>query len=165
MIAIEPISPKNVSVFKAVRLWALGESPAAFGSTYACESQLSDAEWLERVAQFTGAQSVGYLAMDAQTACGLVRATVEDHDSVVAWVESMWVAPWRRKTGIGRLLVGEVLAWARGRGIRALKLSVTSNNDPAIHFYQGLGFVRTGKTEPYPCDPALVECEMLLALS
>ena len=143
----------------------LRESPTAFGSTYADESQLSDAQWLDRVAQFSGVQSVGYLAMDAQTACGIVRATFDDQDSTIAWVESMWVAPQCRRTGIGRLLIGEVLAWARARGLRALKLSVTHSNEPAILFYRSLGFCSTGKTEPHPRETALLECEMLLTLS
>jgi len=27
-------------------------------------------------------------------------------------------------------------------------------------FYERLGFIRTGRTEPYPNDPALIEYEM-----
>jgi ribosomal protein S18 acetylase RimI-like enzyme len=154
-----------VSAFKAARLDALEDSPTAFGSTYAGESQLSDAQWLDRAAQCAGPECVGYLAMDAGTACGIVRATPDDQDSSIAWVESMWVAPAHRKTGIGRQLISEVLAWARGRGIHALKLSVTSNNDSAIRFYRSVGFCPTGRTEPYPNDASLVEHEMLLMLS
>ena len=62
----------------------------------------------------------------------------------------MWTAPKHRKLGIGRLLVNEVLNWARGRNARELQLMVTSNNEPAIRFYQRLGFTETGRTEPYP---------------
>ena len=72
----------------------------------------------------------------------------------------MWTAPKHRKLGIGRLLVNEVLNWARGRNARALQLMVTSNNEQAIRFYQHLGFTQTGRTEPYPNDPAVVEYEM-----
>jgi ribosomal protein S18 acetylase RimI-like enzyme len=38
---------------------------------------------------------------------------------------------------------------------------VTSNNEPAIRFYERLGFTRTGRTEPYPNDPGVIEYEML----
>ncbi|PYY15895.1 MAG: GNAT family N-acetyltransferase, partial [Acidobacteria bacterium] len=62
--------------------------------------------------------------------------------------------------GVGRLLVGAILDWARQRGARTLRLMVTSNNEPAISFYQRLGFTLTGRTEPYPNDPALIEYEM-----
>jgi ribosomal protein S18 acetylase RimI-like enzyme len=77
----------------------------------------------------------------------------------------MWVAPAHRQTGVGRLLIDATVAWARNRGARALKLTVTSNNEPAIRFYQGRGFSATGRTEPYPNDAALLECEMRLNLS
>jgi GNAT superfamily N-acetyltransferase len=57
-------------------------------------------------------------------------------------------------------LVNNVLNWARGRNARSLLLMVTSNNEPAIGFYQRLGFTRTGRTEPYPNDPVVIEYEM-----
>ncbi len=54
----------------------------------------------------------------------------------------------------------EVVAWARMRGARTLQLMVTSVNKPAMRFYERLGFTRTGRTEPYPNDPAVIEYEM-----
>jgi ribosomal protein S18 acetylase RimI-like enzyme len=72
----------------------------------------------------------------------------------------MWTAPTHRRRGVASLLVNEVISWARLRGARTLLLMVTSSNDPAISFYQRLGFTRTGRTEPYPHDPALIEYEM-----
>jgi ribosomal protein S18 acetylase RimI-like enzyme len=58
------------------------------------------------------------------------------------------------------MLVNEVLDWARLRSARTSRLMVTSTNEPAILFYQRLGFARTGRTGPYPNDPALIEYEM-----
>jgi len=43
-------------------------------------------------------------------------------------------------------------------------LSVVSTNEAAISFYLRLGFTMTGKTEPYPNDPALIEYEMALSI-
>jgi len=37
---------------------------------------------------------------------------------------------------------------------------VTSNNEPAIRFYERLGFTKTGRTEPYPNDASFFEVEM-----
>jgi ribosomal protein S18 acetylase RimI-like enzyme len=65
-----------------------------------------------------------------------------------------------RQRGIGRLLVNELLEWARLRGARTLQLMVTSNNEAAILYYQRLGFALTGRTERYANDPALIEYEM-----
>jgi ribosomal protein S18 acetylase RimI-like enzyme len=72
----------------------------------------------------------------------------------------MWTAPTYRQQGIGRLLVKEVGGWASLRKARRLLLMVTSDNEPAIRFYERLGFIRTGRTERYPNDSAVIEYEM-----
>jgi len=79
----------------------------------------------------------------------------------MAHMVSMWVAPAHRGRGVGKQLVNAILDWARSKHAQTLCLMVTSNNEVALRFYQRLGFVRTGKTEPYPNDPALVEYEMV----
>jgi ribosomal protein S18 acetylase RimI-like enzyme len=145
---------------KDVRLRALQDTPSAFGSTYAKESQLTDADWVERAAQWSGERAAGYLAVDAPIPCGIAAVYLGQDDGTRAHLVSMWVAPAHRRLGIGRLLVDAVLAWARRRNARTLQLMVTCNNDPAIRFYQRLGFTMTGQTEPYPNDPALIEYEM-----
>jgi ribosomal protein S18 acetylase RimI-like enzyme len=61
-------------------------------------------------------------------------------------------------------VVDAVIAWAREERAQTVVLTVTSNNDTAMRFYEGLGFARTGRTEPYPNDPALCEYEMELGL-
>jgi len=58
-------------------------------------------------------------------------------------------------------LIDAVRGWAKSRGVAALKLMVTSENNRAIAFYERYGFVKTGRTEPYPNDPALFEFEMV----
>ncbi len=165
MFALEPITPQNAMIFKAVRLQALQDTPTAFGSTYAKESQLTDADWIKRAVQWNGETSAAFLAMDGHTACGIVGTFLDQDDATRAHLGSMWTAPTHRHRGIGRLLVNEVLGWARLRKARTLQLMVTSNNEPAILFYQRLGFTRTGRTEPYPNDPALIEYEMSRPIS
>lgn len=160
MASLERISVQNFARFKSVRLLALQESPCAFGSTYADECKLSDDDWIVRAARCMEESSIGFLAVDAGVSCGIVRATPDDRDSKIAWVESMWVAPSHRRSGIGGYLIESILEWASGRDVQMLKLAVTCNNAPAIAFYRRLGFERTGNTEPYPNDPALFEYEM-----
>jgi ribosomal protein S18 acetylase RimI-like enzyme len=160
LIAIRPITPLNASLFKAVRLRALRDAPYAFGSAYAKESQFADSEWLARIERMNGKRGIGYLAMDGETACGIAGSFLDENDSTRAQLISMWTAPTHRQQGIGRLLISEILNWARLRKAHTLLLMVTSNNQPAIHFYERLGFTRTGRTEPYPNDPAVIEYEM-----
>jgi ribosomal protein S18 acetylase RimI-like enzyme len=147
-------------LFKAIRLRALQDSPSAFGSTYAKESQLSDAEWLNRAINWNGESRTMFLALDGNEACGIAGSYTDPNDATRAQLISMWTAPTHRQRGIGRLLINEILAWARQRNVRTLQLMVTSSNETAIRFYDGLGFTRTGHTEPYPNDPALIEYEM-----
>ena len=164
MILLEPITPQNVFVFKEVRLRALRDTPTAFGSTYAREAQLTDAEWIERAIRWNGEKGIGFLAMDDGVACGIAGSFLDENDSTRAQLISMWTSPTHRRNGVGRLLVDEVAAWAHLRGARTLLLTVTSVNEPAMRFYERLGFTRTGRTEPYPNDPAVIEYEMARAI-
>ena len=41
MISLESVTPQNAMTYKAVRLEALQDTPSAFSSTYAKESQYS----------------------------------------------------------------------------------------------------------------------------
>ena len=165
MITLELITQQNALIFKDVRLRALQDTPSAFGSTYAKESHLTDADWVKRAAQWTSERSAGYLAIDAGIPCGIAAVLLDQDDATRAHLMSMWVAPSHRRLGIGRLLVAAILAWARAQGARTLQLMVTCNNDPAIRFYQRFGFTLTGRTEAYPNDPALIEYEMSRSIS
>jgi ribosomal protein S18 acetylase RimI-like enzyme len=164
VISIEPITALNTFLFKAVRFRALQDAPHAFGSTYAKEAQLTDSDWIKRVERWNGESGAGFLAMDRDIACGIAGSFLDENDPRRAHLISMWTAPTHRQRGIGRLLVKEVLNWARSRNARILQLMVTSNNEPAICFYQRLGFARTGRTEPHPNDPAVIEYEMSRAI-
>lgn len=165
MIAIQPITSQNASLFKTVRLHALRDAPYAFGATYAKESQFDHAEWLRRLDRMNGDKGVGFLAMDGDAGCGIVGAFLDANDATRAQLVSMWTAPAYRQRGVGRLLVNEVLDWARRRNARMLLLMVTSNNEAAIQFYERMGFARTGRIEPYPNDTEVMEYEMSRAIS
>jgi len=160
MIVIEPITVQNLQVFKEIRLRALKESPGAFGSNYARESVFTDEEWRNRITRWAGEAGIGYLAIDDEVACGIAGSFLHPNDPARAQLISMWTAPTRRHRGVGRMLVDSVAAWARLRGATILDLFVVANNSPAMRFYERLGFVRTGRTQPYPNDPALIEYEM-----
>lgn len=164
MILIEKITTQNVAAFREVRLRALWEAPYAFGSTYAREAQFEDAEWVRRAEKWNGERGVGFLAMDDGVACGLAGSFLDAEEAKRAQLVSMWTAPTHRRKGVGQRLVESVWKWAKSREARVLQLMVTSHNDGAIRFYERLGFVRTGRIEPYPNDPAVVEYEMERAI-
>jgi ribosomal protein S18 acetylase RimI-like enzyme len=176
MLVLHPITATNVQLFKSIRLAALKDSPTAFGSTFARESQLSDADWLQRATDWNSDRSVAYLAIDdptardeprrtacgepRRTACGIAAAYLDEHDPRTAHLVSMWVAPTHRRRGVGRLLIDAINAWAQTKRATNLQLMVTNINKSAIDFYEQLGFAMTGNTEPYPNDSTLIEHEM-----
>jgi ribosomal protein S18 acetylase RimI-like enzyme len=165
MATLEPISQRNVWAFKAVRLQALQDSPTAFGSTYARESQFPDEEWMKRAANMNGERRVGFLAMDNGAPCAIIGAFLDQPEPDIAQIVSMWVAPAYRRSGVGSALIAAVNSWSQTRNARTLRLMVTSSNHSAIEFYKRCGFTMTGKTEPYPNDPSLIEYEMAQPVS
>jgi ribosomal protein S18 acetylase RimI-like enzyme len=160
MVFIEPITLENLPAFRETRLRALQDTPGAFGSTYARESQMTDEEWRNRAQRWNGEKGIGLLAFDDGIACGIAGCFLDSNDPSHAQLISMWAAPSHRRRGVGRMLVDSVTAWARSRGVIVLHLFVVANNHDAIQFYERLGFARTGRSEPYPNDPALTEYDM-----
>ena len=105
MAIIHQITPSLASSYKAVRLRALEDTPSAFGSTYARESQFTDADWKQRAANLCTPRSIGYLAHDRDEYCGIAVSFLNQQNPQHAELMSMWVAPEERHTGTGRLLV------------------------------------------------------------
>jgi ribosomal protein S18 acetylase RimI-like enzyme len=163
MATLHQITPPLASAYKAVRLRALHDTPSSFGSTYARESQFSDADWQQRTANLITPRSIGYLAHEDDY-CGIAVSFLNEQNPQHAELLSMWVAPEQRRTGTGSVLVDAIEAWARSRGAHTLQLMVTNINLSAISFYQRLGFTKTGRTEPYPNDATLIEYQMSKSL-
>ena len=82
----------------------------------------------------------------------------------MAHIYSVWVAPEHRGLGIARLLMEEVIAWARAFGARVVRLDVTVGNAAAVQLYRGLGFVEVGDTQPMREGSALRSQVMELVL-
>ena len=74
---------------------------------------------------------------------GLMGAYPEltPHDRTrVARLNSLWVHPSQRSSGLGARLVEEFLAWARERGARYAEVSAYTTNQGAVRFYERQGF-------------------------
>jgi putative acetyltransferase len=54
-----------------------------------------------------------------------------------------------RRRGIGRALLEEGIAWAKGVGITRLELYVFADNAPAIALYESLGFQHEGRRKHF----------------
>ena len=89
MITLEPITPQNASIFKTTRLRALQDTPSAFGATFAKESLLTEADWVERAARWNGEKSILYLALDGGAAAGIAGSYLDQEDATRAHLVSM----------------------------------------------------------------------------
>jgi GNAT superfamily N-acetyltransferase len=78
---------------------------------------------------------------------------------------SMWVRPSHRGLGIAAQLIAAVRDWAADAGARELELWVADRNEAAVRTYAGAGFVRTGRRQPLPSNPAVGEEMWVLAMT
>lgn len=168
-ILIRALTPHDGIVLKTMRLRALSDSPTAFGSTFARESQLTDEQWSQKAATWSGAdggRSACCLAFDGPEPVGIAAGYVppDEPDARLAWLVSMWVDPRRRRCGLGRRLIEFVEGWARRGGLTELRLEVTIGNDPAEQLYRAAGFQPTGEPVPHPVYAELRERVMVKRL-
>jgi putative acetyltransferase len=74
----------------------------------------------------------------------------------------LMVAVTHRRRGIGRALLEQAVAWARGADIRKLELHVFPWNEPAIVLYERFGFEREGlRREHYSRDGEYVDAILM----
>ena len=157
---IERLRPGDGERLRAIRLRSLADAPEAFGSTLAESELRSPEDWEAQVVALPT-----FVWSDGDADLGMVRAAPHDADAEAGYLISLWVAPVARGRGVGAALVGEVVAWARGRGLRRLILDVGEHNVAARRLYERNGFVATGATGALPPPRAHVrEIEMAIDL-
>ncbi|TLY46904.1 MAG: GNAT family N-acetyltransferase [Gammaproteobacteria bacterium] len=72
----------------------------------------------------------------------------------------MWVAPTHRQRGMGKILVQSLFDWAATKARQEMYLFVGAHNQAAQALYASMGFLPTGRSEPLPWDPAIIDIEM-----
>lgn len=91
---------------------------------------IADPDCLCLLARDGGGHLVGKLSRPDPLRPGVVRAVLE----------SIRVAPERRREGVGGALVDAFLAWARERGANEVSVTAFAGNEPALAFYDSHGF-------------------------
>jgi GNAT superfamily N-acetyltransferase len=156
--AVRRLGEGEWRAWQSIRLAALADSPAAFGSAAGDARVIPEEGWREMLrgaAIFVAAVDDGAVGVVA----GLYRDSARDRG-----LGAMWVAPLWRGLGVAGMLVGAVLAWSRSEGAAAVGLWVPGDNARARRFYERQGFRMTGQSRPFPGDPARVVSEMSLAV-
>jgi GNAT superfamily N-acetyltransferase len=140
-------------ILRDLRLQALREAPAAFGSTYEKEVARTTADWQRWLSP-----GVTFI-LDESAARGMVAGVRDEADPAVVHLMAMWVHPAIRGSGGADELVAAVLSWAKSGGAASVRLKVIQGNNRARHFYLRNGFRITGQEEIRPRD-GLIEIHM-----
>lgn len=159
-VSTRHLGDQDWAELRDLRLTALRESPAAFLSTYAQESAWTDDDWRREAGR-----GDWLVETEGDRPVAMLGATPEwDIPESDRYLSYLWVAPGRRRRGLGERLVRSMLDRLRDSGVEWAWLWVLDGNDPARRLYERLGFVSTGERQPLKDDPARCEERMRLAL-
>jgi GNAT superfamily N-acetyltransferase len=157
MVLVRETVSGDWHALRDIRLEALRDAPAAFGSTYEREAPCGEAQWRDRISR--GGTFLAYLPeLSASEPVGLIGGYRED--PVTVELVSMYVRPRARGRGVGEALVAAVIGWARDQNAAEVHLWVTETNAPARALYERCGFALTDEQQPLPSDPSLGEVAM-----
>ena len=151
-VTIRRLTPDDWQDWRDLRLFALEESPSAFGASLAFWQDATEDRWRSRLVDV----ALNLLAVDDATGAPLGQASgiAADGDGRAELI-SMYVHPVARGTGVGVALIDAVAAWAAGDGATELVLSVKRDNHIARRLYLRVGFVDRGEAGDEPDEQRL----------
>jgi GNAT superfamily N-acetyltransferase len=154
---------------RALRLHALADAPAAFGSTLAREQAFAEEVWHQRAADgAAGFDRVTVIAERDERWVGMASGLAAERKELAQpgpILVGMFVDHSARRLGIGEALVENVKTWARSRGENRLHLWAVSTNAPALALYRRCGFEPSDATRPVSHTPGLIELQLVAQLA
>jgi GNAT superfamily N-acetyltransferase len=139
-VSIERIRPDEWRTLRDIRLRSLRDAPEAFGQRYDEAEAMPDAEW-QSIARSSasGNRRIWIVARDDNgRSVGVVQGRRRPPSDCLLF--SMWVDPDARRDGVGRALVDAIQDWAEGWDAQRVVLWVLAANEPAMRFYDRIGF-------------------------
>jgi len=135
-VTVRLLAERDWDDYRAVRLAALQESPAAFLDTYAEESAYDETCWRARMLS-----AARFLAERDHVVQGTASLAVSGDDGDIADVYGLWVAPAARNSGVSWRLVEAAAEHATKEGRTHLYYWVSTENIRAIAFASNFGFL------------------------
>lgn len=138
--SLKRIQPEEWRILRAIRLRSLEDAPEAFGQRYDEAAAMTDEDW-QSIARSSAAgdRRIWILARDdTGSPVGVVQGRRRPPGDCLLF--SMWVDPAARRLGVGRALVDAIQAWGQGWDARRVVLWVLAANEPAMRFYDRIGF-------------------------
>jgi GNAT superfamily N-acetyltransferase len=140
-VSVERIRPEEGPVLREIRLRSLLDAPEAFGQRYDEADATPDSEWDATARASTDGNRRAWFLARAEadgTPIGVVQARRRQPFDCLLF--SMWVAPEARRLGVGTMLIDAVHDWGESWGARRVVLWVLAANEPAMRFYERIGF-------------------------
>lgn len=164
-LEIRPTEEDDWREVRALRLEMLADTPIAFEEHLEAAERRSEEEWRLRAARGSaGRNAVTYAAILDGRWVGTMGVYIPA-GGTLPFLVAVYVTPRERGRGRGvsDALLGACEDWARQRA-DTLVLEVHDGNARARRYYEQRGWVLTGRTRPYPFDPAAKELEMVKRL-
>ena len=137
-MSVQRLTEEDWATYRDIRLRALRESPAAFGSTHERELAFTEPEWRVR--------SHGMcVVLGADGRPVAVGGTYDEGERL--HVVAVWTDPAERGRGHATAILHALVDHAAAAG-RVVVLDVNLANPEAIAVYERFGFERTGVTSP-----------------
>jgi ribosomal protein S18 acetylase RimI-like enzyme len=133
------LNPDDWPEWRSVRLDALSDAPAAFGSGLADWIDATDERWHSRIDDVP----LNVIAALDNKLVGQVSAMSNDSAETIELI-SMWVSPTARGAGVGDALINVVTSWAASQGASIVELCVKASNVPARRLYERNEFLVDG---------------------
>jgi len=147
VIIVREANLADVDQYRVLRLFALQESPLAFGQDYETNLNYSSETWQERLRD--DEHSITFIAEHGKNLIGMTgilrRPLPKTKHS--ATIVGVYIHPDWRGLRIADSLIDACIEWAKSKDVVIVKLSVNAENISAIRCYQRCGFTIYG-TEP-----------------
>lgn len=130
MLTVEPMSPEHHGAWHEMRRALYPQEPAATIG--------SEIEEFVRTGRIDGRTHGVFVALAGGQAIGFVEVSAPDNG--VCHVESWYVRPESRRTGVGRALLGACEDWARSRGAKELTSDTNADYPDSPPAHRACGF-------------------------
>ena len=135
------LTASDAECYRELRLAALLEYPEAFVTDYAEEAALSIEKLQERLAAQKVATTFGAFDGDQLIGIGTLLWSPRVRQKFRATIVGMYVEPQRRRRGVAKRLVAELVVHARtSPDIEEVWLCLTAGNSAARDLYLACGF-------------------------
>lgn len=140
MPVIRRLNPGEASLYRALRLEALKESPHAFATTYETAVLRNEDSWIQQADGSAQGPDRATFVVITERPVGLAAIYRDAGDTSAGELIQMWIAPEHRGGPLASELLEALLDWAARQGFERIRAEVTPGSSRALRFYQKCGF-------------------------